>query len=87
MRLFFFTSDPRPSTPERPFVNYLLATGMKVQSITNIFSLPFSPYFVLLSGNQLATIQVASESLFRVAIVEHNTRKHCELTISGRGPV
>lgn len=87
VRLFFFTSDPRPSTPQSPlwtlFTGNVNETAVHYQLLLCPFVSPFStPLKKPISDNTSRL-----DSLFRVGIVEHNIRKHCELTISGNGAV
>lgn len=87
VHLFFFTSDPRPSTPQSPlwtlFTGDSNETAVHYQHLFSPFLFPFStPLKKPISDNTSRL-----DSLFRVGIVEHNTRKHCELTISGNGAV
>lgn len=87
VRLFFFTSDPRPSTPQSPlwtlFTGNVNETAVHYQLLLCPFVSPFStPLKKPISDNTSRL-----DSLFRVGIVEHNIRKHCEPTISGNGAV
>lgn len=87
VHLFFFTSDPRPSTPQSPlwtlFTSDSNETAVHYQHLLSPFLFLFStPLKKPISDNTSRL-----DSLFRVGIVVHNTRKHCELTISGNGAV
>lgn len=87
VHLFFFTSDPRPSTPQSLlstlFTGNSNETAVHYQHLLAAFLSPFSTPLKKLISNNTSRL----DSLFRVGIVEYNTRKHCELTISGNGAV
>lgn len=83
VHLFFFTSDPWPSTPQSPlwtlFTGDSNETAVQCQHLISPFLSPFSPPLKKPISDNTSRL----DSLYRVGIVEHNTRKHCELTISG----
>lgn len=87
VHLFFFTSDPQPSTPQNPlwtlFTGDSNETAVHYQHLLSPFLFPFSTSLKKPISDNTSRL----DALFRVGIVKHNTRKHCELTISGNGAV